>query len=288
MNSIALIAHGTDQISAVYDYETAQQHAWWLLEHILQLKKNEIITKNPLISEQQTCAFNNAIHKLVHEHVPLAYIIGHVPFLDTTIMVQPPVLIPRPETEEWVAWLIQILAPVKNYPLHILDIGTGSGCIAIALARAFKNAQVTAVDISPDALSCAQKNVTALQLKNVQIIKSDIFSAIANQSFDLIVSNPPYIDPALKHTLDASVLNYESPQALFADNAGMAIIEKIIDHATSKTTHLLSDKKLPQLVIEIDYTQAQATQAYAIKAGFSSVHMWRDMHGKDRVLYAYR
>ena len=226
------------------------QEAWWLLEHVTHQKKEELIFKKSLSPEEQA-TLDQSITQLSNQHMPLAYILGFVPFLDLRINVQPPILIPRPETEEWVHELIKNIQENNPNISSILDIGTGSGCIALALARSFPSAHVTAIDINNKALDLARQNAKINNVINIDFIESDLFSAIpSNTRFDLVVSNPPYIDPNMIDTLSKQVKNWEDHTALFASNQGMAIIDKILQQ-TGDFLH--PSETMPfQLVIEID------------------------------------
>lgn len=261
----------------------SSQEAWWLLEHVTGKRKEELILDPRLskddgketsklshfLTPQQQAILQECIAKLTIEHMPLAYLLGCVPFLDLTIDVAPPILIPRPETEEWVHNLIQALKSHEKELKNILDIGTGSGCIALALAHHFPQAQVTALDINPDALKLAQHNAEKNKISNITFLQSDLFSALThNDAFDLIVSNPPYINPEMNQTLSPQVKNWEDPRALFAPNQGLEIIEKILKNSNH---FLKSSTTLPcQLVIEIDQYHKDAAVTLAQSAGWST------------------
>jgi release factor glutamine methyltransferase len=236
------------QITAKTSLST--QEAWWLLEHVTKQKKETLIIQNSL-SEQDQLSLQNLILKIKDEHMPLAYILGFVPFLDLKIHVKPPILIPRQETEQWVQELIEVLKNEPSADFSILDIGTGSGCIALALAKQFPLAHITAIDINRSALELARQNAKINGISNVVFIESDLFLSIPSRSrFDLIVSNPPYIDPSMMNSLSKQVKDWEDHLALFADNQGMAIIDKILQQSHD---FLYSRPDMPfQLILEID------------------------------------
>lgn len=237
----------------IQETNLSTQEAWWLLEHITQLPQTNLIIKTTL-NQNQIQQLNQCIDQISKKHKPLAYIIGWVPFLDLKILTQPPILIPRPETEEWVYQLILDLKPKSSQIRRILDIGTGSGAISLALAKSFPMAQITAIDINPNAIALAQKNASLNKIKNIRFIESDLFTQIhPQQQFDLIVSNPPYIDPQEKKTMHPSVTAWEDPSALFADKQGLALISQIMHQAKS---YITPNPQLPyQLVIEFDRSQ---------------------------------
>lgn len=162
---------------------------------------------------------------------PLQYVIGFSRFYGRKFIVNPNVLIPRVETEELIDW---ILSDYKNdnKPLSILDLGTGSGVIAITLSLEFPESKVIGSDISDKALSVARLNALRLN-KNVELINSNLFENIKNQKFDLIVSNPPYISKDEIDLMDSSVLNYEPHDALFASENGLLFYKKILPELDS-------------------------------------------------------
>src|SRR3989338_4187569 len=139
--------------------------------------------------------FNILLIKYSKEHIeenrPIQYIIGNTDFLDLKIKVKEPILIPRSETEEWVNNLLNKFKNFENHKLKIVDIGTGTGCIAIALAKFFKNSEIFAIDINPVALELAQENAELNKIKNIKFVESDLFSNF-DEKVDIIVSNPPY------------------------------------------------------------------------------------------------
>lgn len=265
-----------------HDTNLSIHEAWWLLEHICNKTKVQLLGIETLTKQEQQL-LDATLEQITKHHKPLAYIIGSVPFLDLTIKVQPPMLIPRHETEEWVDLLIKRLEPHKHEIHSILDIGTGSGCIAIAIAKAFPKAHIVALDINPKALNLAQDNATSNNIQNVTFLQSDLFGNIpTNHRFDLIISNPPYIDPALQSTLLPEVTNWEDHGALFAPQKGIEIIEKILEKASC---FLHNSTTLPtQLVLEIDYTQKDTVLDRALAHGWT-VQPYQDSFGKWRTIY---
>lgn len=263
--------------------DLSQQECWWLLEHITKKTRTNLITSNYQLTKIEQTQLNELINLIATHHKPLAYILGFVPFLDLELLVQTPILIPRPETESWVAGLIDSIKISNQNKLTILDIGTGSGCIALSLAQALPTAKVYAVDINPAALELAQKNGKKNRIENVIFIKSDLFTHLPHDiKFDLIVSNPPYIDPAVQ--LEPSVTTWEDHGALFADNHGISVIKKIIDQAKK---HLKQNNELTyQLVIEIDVTQSAMTKNLCLQSGFEKIEVRKDQFDRDRTLWA--
>jgi release factor glutamine methyltransferase len=163
-------------------------------------------------------------------HEPLQYIFGEWPFHDLVLSVDPRVLIPRPETEELVELLIKKFSKYKDANLSILDIGTGSGAIALALAKYFRRSRVLASDFSVDALDLARGNAALNSIRSVTFVQSDWYASITG-TFDLIVSNPPYLSEKEWEQTQPEIKNFEPKSALCAENEGRADLLKIIDQS---------------------------------------------------------
>jgi len=269
----------------------AQRVAWWFLEGITKKNRAQLITQTTLsLSESQQKQLAHWIHAHTKESYPLQYLLGSVPFGSLEILVEPPILIPRPETEEWCLNLIQSLIPLTHAPLRILDMCTGSGCIALSLAQAFPCSTVYGVDISDTALTLAEKNATHNNIQNVRFFKSNLFETL-NQSapFDLIVSNPPYINPDVWHELSPIVSLWEDRSALVAGNHGLELIQSITRTAPYYLTKqsLLTIHGFPRLVMEIGYDQGLVTQELFIDAGFGTVRVLTDSAERDRVVLGW-
>ncbi len=181
---------------------------------------------------------------------PAQYILGYANFYGRDFKVTPATLIPRLETEELVEWILDATQP-KNRPLKVLDVGTGTGAIAITLACEHPEWEVTAIDISLEAIAVAQANARQLNA-HVNFIVGDFLTPVMGQQFDVIVSNPPYIAQDERHVMDASVLKYEPDLALFADNNGLAFYERF---AKEVRAYLKTDG---QLYLEFGYQQKEA------------------------------
>lgn len=287
--AIILIHEIERQLRTVYDDPTlCRQYAWWIIEEITKQQKEDLLADNLVqLSEQDEKKLDQWLNKLINEKIPLQYLIGTVPFNDIEILVEPPVLIPRPETEEWTLRLIKQLKKLTPKELVILDFGTGSGCIALALANALPHARVYATDIVDNALYLAQKNALHNGITNVSFIKSNLFEAIPkNLHFDLIVSNPPYIAPDEWEQLDKSVTHWEDKKALVANQKGLSIIAAIVTQACCflKTNNEFEEKNMPNVVVEIGYRQAEAGIHLMEQAGFIDIHVEKDLEGKDRII----
>ena len=205
---------------------------------------------------------------------PLAYLLGEREFFGLTFQVTPATLIPRADTELLVELALQKIPP--GAPWRVLDLGTGSGAVALALAHARPEAAVWALDASQAALAVARENAARLGLKRVNFLHSDWFSALGEARFELIVSNPPYIAEADPH-LQQGDLRFEPVSALAAGADGLDDIRQLIAAAPR---HLLPGGGL---WLEHGYDQAAAVRALLARAGFSGIASARDLAGIERV-----
>lgn len=204
---------------------------------------------------------------------PVAYILGEKEFFGRVFTVSPAVLIPRPETELLVE-LAQARCASYAAP-RVLDLGTGSGCIAITLALECPRAEVTAVDVSPAALAVARENA-ARHGASVGFFEGHWFDALGARQFDLVVANPPYVAPGDPH-LERGDVRHEPPSALVAKEAGMADIRHIVRQAAARLA------PGGALLLEHGYDQATAVRQMLAAAGFAEVASWRDLAGIERV-----
>jgi len=272
-----------------YDDPTlCQQYSWWILEALTGQKREQLIARSADdLTEEQLKQLDTWMHELIDKSKPLQYIIGSTPFLDLTLLLEIPTLIPRPETEQMVADLIDQLKKLYNKKINLLDIGTGTGCIGLAIAYALPDVHVYATDISEAALELAKINAQQNKLKNVTFIKSNVYQSIpTGLKFDLIISNPPYISQREWDELDDSVTQWENRQALIAPHEGLAIIEKIAQRAPQflRKNREMERLNIPQLVLEIGYKQGTAVAKILEKAGFDAIKVKKDLEGKDRIV----
>ena len=218
--------------------------------------------------------FVEEIYKKLANHIPAQYIIGHAEFFGMQLKVDERVLIPRPETEELVEL---ILAENSEENLKVLDIGTGSGAIALALAKNRLNWSVTAADISQDALDLASENAKNQKL-NIFFKKSDCFAEIS-EKYDIIVSNPPYISREDESEVGLNVLHSEPHLALFADEDGLAIYRRIAEDAKAYL------KDGGKIYLEIGYKQGQSVpELFRKNLPEKRVRTLKDQFGQDRMV----
>lgn len=269
------------------DYpETELQSFFNLLsECFLKMKSHEVsLNLFAPISGKKTEKFENAIKRL-KDYEPIQYIIGTTEFYGLPFKVTESTLIPRPETEELVAWVKDVSAS-KTENFSVLDIGTGSGCIAISLAKINPTATVYALDISKKALSIAKTNAK-LNKVNVEFVELDILNwqddpgnvAFANLKFDIIVSNPPYVRQLEKAQMSANVLQHEPGLALYVEDDEPLIFYKTI--AEFATAHL---KVNGHLFFEINQYLGTEMVEFLEGSDFKDIALKKDIFGNDRMV----
>ena len=250
-----------------------------LIEHVTGWDQvQQVIHKDNTISATQQLAFETATTALLAGR-PIQYITGKTWFMGEPYIVNDQVLIPRPETEELVEWVIEYAA-IKGKALRILDIGTGSGCIAIALKKALPEAIVSAIDISTSAIKIAADNAAALKA-DIEFIALDILNtAFLPDQYDVIVSNPPYIPMEEMKNMELQVTDHEPNIALFVPDEDPLMFYKAI--ARLAKLHL---SKNGQLFFEIHYDQGDAMIALLDEMHFHA-ELRTDLFGKDRMVRA--
>jgi len=258
--------------------DEAAFEAQLLLQHVLNVNRAWLIAhSNDVLQYSIHQGFQALIERRLGGE-PIAYILGYREFYGLKLKVTPDTLIPRPDTEILVdAVLAKIPA---DYPSTLLDLGTGTGAIALAVAKNRPAANVTAVDFSDGALDVAQSNAIKLNITNVTFLKSDWLSALNQKTFDLIVSNPPYIEQADTH-LQQGDLRFEPLSALASGADGLDDIRTIIHQAK---THL---KPHGWLMLEHGYNQANRVASLLETAGFNEVSQALDFAGIQRVTLGY-
>lgn len=237
---------------------------------------------NELLTDDQRTVMRDLVKRRAQAE-PVAYLVGHREFFALDFRVSPDVLIPRPETETLV---LQLIAAAKSRPnARLLDVGTGSGCIAVAAAVNVPGAQLTAIDISSRALDVAQENATRHAVaERIRFLAGDLFSPLSSQDqFDLVVSNPPYVADGEMATLPADIRLHEPPLALQAGPRGLDVITRLIAGAPA---HLAAGGVL---LIEISPEQSAAVCLLIQESGqFEPARTIKDSSGKERVVTASR
>ena len=264
------------ELTQFYSNKEVQNMAFWCIHSISKLRRSEYLLSSNSPLSKDTVSFYQSVVSRLQNFEPLQYILGECEFYGLSLKVSPSCLIPRPETEELVHWILQ-----HNFT-KALDIGTGSACIPIALAK-HKDAQITALDISSDALSIARENAKNNSVK-IHFIEHDIFNDIElKTSFDLIVSNPPYILESEKRLMNNNVLDYEPHLALFvSDKEALIYYKRIIDFSK---VHLQKDGLL---FLEINEQKSVEIRELLESNGFENVLIKKDMQGKNRMVKAVR
>lgn len=235
------------------------------------------LNPNELINVQKHELFSMAFQRL-EKNEPIQHIIGSTYFYGNNFVVNEHTLIPRPETEELIDWIVK---DTENKPMHILDIGTGSGCIAISLAQKLTKASVSAIDVSQDALVVANLNAHAIKV-TIDFKEQDILKAEKLfKDFDIVVSNPPYVRDSEKKEISANVLNFEPDSALFvSDTDPLVFYYKIAE------LFLAQAKKTAILYFEINEYLGQELIDGLKQLGFTSVELRQDFRAKDRMIKA--
>ena len=245
-----------------------------LLAHQLGIRREQLIAQPELrVAPADVQAFGRLVQRCQHGE-PLAYLLGEKEFYGRVFKVSSAVLIPRPETE----LLVDIaLSAALNDEAHVLDLGTGSGCVALTLALERPSWHVTATDVSHEALEVARANAAKLGADNVEFRNGSWFSAVSGQRFDLIVSNPPYVATGDSHL---QALRFEPLTALVAEGNGLASLQQIIESAPR---HLLPGGTL---ALEHGYEQAEAVSGLFTSDRWRAVRTLPDFAGLDRVTLA--
>ncbi len=271
-------------LTPIYDKEEAESFFYLVLEAKQQLKRVDLALQPDLVFSVAELEIWNSILEQLKNEIPIQYILGTTHFYGLEFQVNESVLIPRPETEELVDWIIGSLkSEVRTQKLKILDIGTGSGCIAISLAKNLPNAEVFALDVSEKALATAKKNAELNQV-SVQFLHQDILETEdLGHQFDIIVSNPPYVRHLEKQEIKKNVLNNEPHLALFVeDNDALLFYRKIAE---------LARKNLGvegQLCFEINQYLGKEMVQLLKDLDFKNIELKKDIYGNDRMTKSTR
>ncbi|EMN4128884.1 MULTISPECIES: peptide chain release factor N(5)-glutamine methyltransferase [Providencia] len=253
--------------------DSAKRDAEILLQHITGQSRSFIFAFAETTLTPEEYQALEALLSRREQGEPIAYIIGEREFWSLPLFVSPATLIPRPDTECLVEQALSRLPPQS---CRILDLGTGTGAIALALASERLDSSVVGVDFNPEAVSLAQRNQQRLAIDNVQFLQSNWFSSLSSQHFDMIVSNPPYIDENDLHLQQGDV-RFEPLTALVADNQGLADL----DHIVSKSREYLSQQGW--LLVEHGWQQGVAVRELFKQYGYSNIETCQDYGGRDRI-----
>jgi release factor glutamine methyltransferase len=267
------------QLSGIYPKSEINYLIRIILHEVCGLSTTDIaLRKFNDLSDTQLANIIEITSRL-RNHEPIQYILGKAEFYDILLHVNPSVLIPRPETEELIDW---ILSEKKSFR-HILDIGTGSGCIAIALAKNISKSEIDAWDISPEALEMAKANAKNNNVR-INFSRVDVLhDEIEYKTYDLIVSNPPYVAESEKQAMDSNVLDFEPHLALFVpDSDPLLFYRKIADIAIKL---LISGG---ELFFEINRAKGSDIVSLLTQKGFADVQLRKDLSGNERMIKAVK
>jgi len=274
------IASIRKELAGIYSAGEIESFIFLIFEKLKGYTRTQFLfAREETLTPEERLLIGQIVARL-KKHEPIQYILGETEFYGLPFYAVPGVLIPRPETEELVQWIIhenQLASPA------ILDIGTGTGCIAISLAKNIPNATVLACDVSPICMETAQRNAQ-LNLVNCTVIEYDILNNSPEYTFpelDIVVSNPPYVRETEKSVMEKNVLEFEPGLALFvADDEPLVFYKRIADFAM---LHLRSGGRL---YFEINEAFGNACSEMLREQGFSGIRLKKDINGKDRMIGA--
>ena len=267
------------ELLPLYDVMEIESFFFLVLEHFKNLKRIDLALNPGLeFSEEEISQWNDVLEQLKKE-IPIQYILGKTHFYGLEFQVSPDVLIPRPETEELVDWIIKTNSNGILSPIKIIDIGTGSGCVAISLAKNLPNASVFALDVSKKALEIAQKNAIQNETKVTFIEKNILETTTFEQQFDVIVSNPPYVRNLEKAEIKKNVLENEPHLALFVSDDDALLFYRKIAQIASKNL-----QPGGQLFFEINQYLGEETENLLSDLGFQNIELRQDIYGNDRMI----
>lgn len=277
MNLADWVRYGTAQLGSGPHPERAERDAETLLLHLIERNRAYLLAhpEAELAVEDANCY--SALIQRRYAGEPIQYIAGECEFYGLPFRVTRDVLIPRPETEHLVEKVAQ-LAATFDKP-RVVDIGTGSGAIAVALAHLLPSAQITAIDLSPVALDVARANAEQNSVsRRIRFMHGDLFAPVPGESFDIAVSNPPYVPESDRNTLAVEVREHEPELALFAGADGLEVYRRLIPAARAAV--------VPGgfLALEIGSGQAAAIAALLAKSGFVQIEFIPDLQGIERVV----
>ncbi|MGC4040207.1 MAG: peptide chain release factor N(5)-glutamine methyltransferase [Flavobacterium sp.] len=268
------------ELQSVYDAQEIDSFFYIILEKIHRMKRIDLALNPETVMDFNQIRQWKSIASDLIKQKPIQYILGETEFFGLRFEVNENTLIPRPETEELVEWIIQSTErEVGNGKMNVLDIGTGSGCIAISLAKNLPDAEVFAIDVSEKALETAKKNARINQVEVTFLLKNILETEGLGQTLDVIVSNPPYVRHLEKEEIKPNVLEYEPHLALFVDdNDALLFYRKIAELA------LKSLSPNGKLYFEINQYLGKETVCLLEGLGFKNIILRKDIYGNDRMI----
>jgi len=293
------LEHGAARLSAGPHPDRAQRDAEMLLLHLIGKNRAWLMAHGTDDFGGCTAIQYAGLLERRLAGAPIQYITGDVEFYGLPFRVTPDVLIPRPETEHLVEAALALAktlrapsiprslrngwdaenSPSQEHAVRIVDIGTGSGAIVVALAHSLPHAQITAIDLSPAALEIAEENARRNSVaERIRFLRGDLLDPVAAESFDLVVSNPPYVPETDRPSLSVEVRDYEPAVALFAGNDGLDVYRRLIPAAAN----VLSPGGY--LLLEIGFGQSEAVSHLLTLSGFENIEATPDLQGIPRVL----
>ena len=268
------------ELSPLYDEKEIESFFYIALESFHNKKRIDLALNPEMeMDAVQLLRWESVLADLKKEK-PIQYILGETEFYGLPFLVNKNTLIPRPETEELVEWILESAKyEEQSAKLKILDIGTGSGCIAISLAKNLPNAQVSAIDVSEKALDTAHKNAEINKVDVIFFLKNILETEVLDEKYDIIVSNPPYVRNLEKEEIKPNVLQYEPHLALFVeDNDALLFYRKIAELAKKN----LSENG--KLYFEINQYLGKETIELLEEMGFKNIDLKKDIYGNDRMI----
>jgi len=276
------IANIRKELAEIYSKEEIESLIFLIFEHVKAYSRTRFLLAYDEILSDEDCSVIGQILNRLKNHEPIQYILGVTEFFGMKYYTNAGVLIPRPETEELVQWVLQENKPEEPF---ILDIGTGTGCIALSLKKNIPGSSVWACDVSPVCIETASLNATENGLK-IDLFVLDILNHDGLDNIpilDIIVSNPPYICESEKLLMDRNVLDFEPETALFVPDADpLKFYSRIADIALVKLN------SGGQLYFEINEAFGRQCVDLLLDKGFSGIELRKDIHGKDRMIRALR
>jgi release factor glutamine methyltransferase len=267
------------ELSSLYDEKEIESFFYIVLESFHNKKRIDLALNPEMeMDAMQLLRWESVLSDLKKEK-PIQYILGETEFYGLPFLVNENTLIPRPETEELVDWIIVESRKSKVESFKILDIGTGSGCIAISLAKNLPNAQVSAIDVSEKALATARRNAGINNVEVNFILKNILETEVLDEQYDIIVSNPPYVRNLEKEEIKPNVLEYEPHLALFVDDNDALLFYRKIAELAKK--HLSENGKL---YFEINQYLGKETVELLEGMRFKNVILKKDIYENDRMI----